>query len=166
MNGRRVALAGILTALGLVLGYVESLLPVFGFPGMKIGLGNLVVMVAAYIIGAGAAIVVNLVRIILTAMLFGSMVSLWYALAGGTFSLLVMLLLKNIGHFHVLPVSMAAAIAHNVGQLLVAMLLIGTKAILWYMVVLWFSGMIFGAAIGLIAGIVIKRMNGIVKNED
>lgn len=93
---KRLALYGMLAALALVLSYIEAMVPAFfAVPGMKLGLTNLVVLVALYRMGSKPAVVINFVRIGLTAMLFGTVVSLWYSLAGGLLSGAVMIALKK-----------------------------------------------------------------------
>ena len=114
---KRLALYGMLAALALVLSYIEAMVPAFfAVPGMKLGLTNLVVLVALYRMGAKQAVVINFVRIGLTAMLFGTVVSLWYSLAGGLLSGAVMIALKKTGKFQPVTVSVAGGVMHNVGQ--------------------------------------------------
>ena len=150
---------GMLAAVAMVLSYLETLIPAFfGVPGMKLGLTNLVVLTALYRMGARPAIAINFVRIILTSMLFGTAVSLWYSLAGGLLSGAVMIALKQTGKFQLLTVSIAGGVAHNVGQIAVAMLLMQTTAIAWYLLALWVSGIAAGAVIGLLGSWLIDRL--------
>lgn len=156
---KRLALYGMLAALALVLSYIEAMVPAFfAVPGMKLGLTNLVVLVALYRMGAKPAVVINFVRIGLTAMLFGTVVSLWYSLAGGLLSGAVMILLKKTGKFQPVTVSVAGGVMHNVGQILVAMAIMQTSAIAWYLLVLWVSGIVAGAVIGLLGSWMLKRL--------
>lgn len=156
---RQIAEYGILTALCLVLGYAESLIPAFfAVPGMKLGLTNLVIVVTLYKMGNVPAILLNFIRILLSALLFGTVVSLWYSLAGGLLSIAVMCLLKQSGKFHCVTVSIAGAVSHNVGQIIVAMLLMRTTGIGWYLFILWFTGMASGALIGLLGGEIVRRL--------
>ena len=154
-----LAAYGVLAALALVLGYLETLVPVFfAVPGMKLGLTNLVVLVALYRMDARAAVTVNVVRIALNAMLFGTAVSLWYVLAGGLLSGAVMIALKRTGRFQPLTVSVAGGVAHNAGQIAVAMLVMQTAAVAWYLLALWASGIAAGAVIGLLGSRLIERL--------
>ena len=125
------ALMGILVALAMMLSYVEVLLPplVAGIPGIKIGLANVVTLFALYRYGALRATAVSLVRVLLMFLLFGNAVSLAYSAAGATLSLLVMLLLKKTRLFSAVAVSVVGGISHNVGQILMAMLLLGVAEI-------------------------------------
>lgn len=159
VNTKTVAVFGILIALALVFSYVESQVPAFfAFPGMKLGLTNVVVLTALYQMGGAAAMSINLLRIALVSMLFGGPSAFLYSLAGGMLSTTVMILLKKIGHFRPLTVSIAGGIAHNVGQILTAMVLMNTAGIGWYLCVLWFTGLASGTLIGLLGHIVIRRI--------
>ncbi|WP_394273226.1 Gx transporter family protein [Butyricicoccus sp.] len=156
---KRLAEYAMLAALAMVLSYLETLIPAFfAVPGMKLGLTNLVVLAALYRIGARPAITINFVRILLTSMLFGTAVSLWYSLAGGLLSGAVMIALKQTGKFQPLTVSIAGGVAHNVGQIVVAMLLMQTTAVAWYLLALWVSGIAAGAVIGLLGSWLIERL--------
>ncbi len=150
---------GLLIALALVLSYVESRLPAFfAVPGMKLGITNILVLFALYRMGERQAMIVNLLRVLLVSVLFGNAASLSYSLSGAVLSGAVMILLKRTERFGTMAVSIAGGIAHNIGQILVAMLLMGTGAVLWYMAVLWFSGIAAGAIIGVTGAQLVKRI--------
>ena len=154
-----VAGYGILIALALVLSYVESRVPAFfAVPGMKLGITNLLVIFALYRMGEKQAVFVNLLRVLLVSLLFGNAMSLSYSLAGAVLSGLVMICLKKTGKFSMVTVSIAGGIAHNVGQILMAMWMLGTGAILWYLAALWFSGIVAGTVIGLVGAQLVKRI--------
>lgn len=156
---KQLAQFGMLAALAMVLSYIEAMVPAFfAVPGMKLGLTNLVVLVALYRMGARSAVAVNWIRIALTAMLFGTIVSLWYSLAGGLLSGAAMIALKRTGKFHPLTVSVAGGISHNIGQILVAMLVMRTTAVAWYLLVLWASGIAAGAVVGLLGSWMLCRL--------
>lgn len=156
---KKLALYGLLTALALILSYVEAQLPAFfAMPGMKLGLTNIVVLSALYGMGAGSALAVNFVRIVLVSVLFGNGVSFWYSLAGGLLSGAVMIALKRSGRFSLLVVSISGGVAHNVGQVLAAVVLLQTTVLGWYLLVLWFSGLLSGAVIGLMGGGLCRRL--------
>ena len=155
----KISVCAVLTALALIFSYVEALFPFqFGIPGMKLGLSNLVVLVALYRIGASYALSVNLARILLSGLLFGGVSAMMYSLAGGMFSFITMLLLKKTKIFSPLGVSMAGGVLHNMGQLLVAALLLQDSQIFLYFPVLLFSGMIAGIVIGLGAAVICRRL--------
>ena len=155
----RIALYGMCVALAFILSYIESLFPLnAAAPGMKLGLTNVVVVFALYYIHARAAFTINIVRIILVALTFGNGISILYSLAGGMLSFLVMFLLKKTGWFHLLSVSVAGSVFHNVGQILVAMCLLQTKQVGWYLGVLCVSGVVAGVAIGVLTGLVLAKL--------
>ena len=159
MNSKTVARHGLLVGLALVLSWAEAQIPAFfALPGMKLGITNLVVLAALYLFGAKNALLVNLLRIGLVALLFGNGAALAYSLAGGLLSWLAMVGLKATGRFGITAVSAVGGICHNIGQLLVAMVLLGTGALAWYLCLLWFSGLIGGLAIGWLGGVVCERI--------
>ncbi len=158
-RGKVVARFGLLAALALILSWLESLVPAFfAAPGMKLGLTNLVVLVALYRMGDRAALGVNLLRILLAALLFGNGYSLAYSLAGGLLSGAAMILLKRCGRFHMTAVSVAGGLMHNVGQILTAMLLLDTWQLAGYLPVLWIGGMAAGLIIGLLGAELTRRL--------
>ena len=158
-NTRRITLYGVLVALALILSFVESQIPAFfAVPGMKIGLTNIVVLFALYTEGEKSAVIINIVRILLVALLFGNAMSMAFSLAGGILSTLVMILLKRTGKFAITGVSCAGALSHNIGQILVAMIVMNTRAIALYLPILWATGIVSGIIIGIAGGVVVSRV--------
>ena len=157
--GKRIAFLAMLTALGMILSYIETFIPVlYGVPGMKAGLGNILVVFLLYIYGSKEALVVNILRITLTALLFGNLYSLAYSLAGAALSFAVMVIIKESDFLSCYGVSMAGGIAHNIGQIIVALFLVENYRIILYLPILVISGCITGAGIAFIAANVIKRI--------
>lgn len=155
----KIAYWGVFLALALVCSYVESLIPIsFGIPGVKLGLTNIVVILMLYTIGAKDAILISVLRIILAGFMFGNAFSIIYSLAGGILSFVVMLLLKNTGKLKILSISTAGGISHNVGQLIVAALVVENYNILFYVPVLIIAGIITGFLIGLLAEEIVLRI--------
>lgn len=158
----KVATYGILIALAMILSYVEAQIPAFfAVPGMKLGLTNVVVLFALYRINNKSAFFINLLRILLVGLLFGNGMSIAYSLAGGMLSTLAMMLLKKFGKFQMVTVSIVGGVCHNIGQILVAILILQTTALAWYLLVLWFSGLASGLVIGLIGAELVKRLGKI-----
>lgn len=156
----RVAYFGVFTALALIFSYVETLIPInFGIPGIKLGLANLIIIIALYKMRAKEAYVLSVVRIVLAGFMFGNLFSIFYSLAGGILSLSVMTLLKKTDKFSLFGISMAGGVFHNVGQLIVAILVMENLNIAYYMPVLLISGLITGFLIGLVAGEMLKRLS-------
>jgi heptaprenyl diphosphate synthase len=163
---KRLAFGGVMIALAAIFSYVENLFPIsLGVPGVKLGLANLAVVAALYLAGAPCACAVSLLRIVLVSVLFGNAAAFAYSLAGGAFSLLVMILLKRTGRFGTVAVSVCGGAAHVTAQLAVAAVLTGTSALGWYLPVLWFSGIAAGAVIGLISGEVCRALARIRRGE-
>ena len=164
---KNVPLYGLLVALAFTLSYVEMLLPFsLGIPGVKLGLANLVTLVALYLLPAPGAAVVALCRIVLAGFTFGSMSAMLYALCGGAVSCLVMWLCKKVPAFSPVGVSVAGGVAHNIGQLTCAVLVMQTVGLSWYLPVLLLSGTVAGAVIGILGGLVVRRLPEQLKIEN
>ncbi|MGN0831867.1 MAG: Gx transporter family protein [Candidatus Ornithospirochaeta sp.] len=165
METRKIARMGLLVALSMILSYVESLIPAFvAVPGVKVGLANIVVIFALYTLGPIEALTVSLLRVILSSFLFGSVLSLLYSLSGALLSLGGMILMKKVKIFSTTAVSVTGGVLHNVGQILVACLVLETDVLLYYLPVLILSGTITGAVIGIIASLVIKRLENNIRS--
>ena len=155
----RVAMTAIMVALAMIFSYVEALIPInFGIPGIKLGLANLVVVVALYTLNWPLAALIALVRIILSGLLFGNLASLVYSLAGGFLSFVVMALLKKIKGFSVIGVSIAGGVCHNIGQIVAAWFMLGSFKIVYYLPVLIISGAVTGVIIGILSKICLTRL--------
>lgn len=155
----RVAYFGVFTALALIFSYVETLIPInFGIPGIKLGLANLIIIIALYKMSVKEAYALSVVRVVLAGFMFGNLFSIIYSLAGGLLSLTVMTLLKRTDKFSLFGISMAGGVFHNVGQLIVAIIVMENLNIAYYMPVLLISGLITGFMIGLVAGEMLKRL--------
>ena len=156
---KNIALYGVITAIALILSYVEVLIPFsVAIPGIKIGLANIAVIFALYKLNASAAWSISGVRVVLVALLFGNVMTLAYSISGAVFSLLVMMGLKRIGKFGYVGISAGGGIAHNIGQIFCAAVLLGTKQIMYYLPVLIISGTVSGIAIGIVSGLLVSRI--------
>ena len=161
---KRVAYSAIMTSLAMIFSYVEVLIPFhFGIPGIKLGLANLVVVIALYILKPTQALLISVARIVLVSFLFGSMSSMLYSLAGGILSFLVMLLLKKCRGFSMMGISIAGGVSHNIGQLLVAAMVVESMDVFYYMPVLLVAGLVTGMLIGIVAKSVCKHIKKIVE---
>ena len=168
MTGKQIAEYGLLIALAMVLSYVEFMIPFsVAVPGVKLGLANIVVVFALYRLGKTEAFVISILRVLLMTFMFGNAFALFYSLSGAILSFAVMLLLLKTKHFSHIGVGIGGGVSHNIGQILCAMVLLGTKQIAYYLPVLLVSGTIAGIAIGVIAGILINRVkpDGSAKNS-
>ncbi len=138
---------------------MEALIPInFGIPGVKLGLANLVILIALERMDTPTAFGINMVRIALSSLLFGTVMTLAYSLAGGLLSFLVMWALRKSGRFSLIGVSLAGGVAHNIGQILVAALVLENLRIAVYLPVLLISGVITGILIGICAKAILKHL--------
>lgn len=152
MTTKAVAYCAMLTALAMIFGYVEALIPFhFGIPGVKLGLANIVTVLALYILPGYQAFVIQLMRILLISFLFGNMSMLIYSLAGGIFSFVVMAFLKKVSGFSITGVSIAGGVSHNIGQLAVAVAAVHNLRITFYFPMLIIAGFMTGCLIGMLA---------------
>jgi heptaprenyl diphosphate synthase len=159
LSAKKIAVYGLVIALAMILSYVEALVPItFAIQGMKLGLANIAVIFALFRLSPRDACVVSLLRVLLTSLLFGNMFSLWYSAGGAVMSLAVMIPLARSGKFGTVGVSAAGGVAHNIGQVLVAVLVLETGKLMFYLPVLLVSGTLAGALIGTVAGTLVKRL--------
>ena len=152
-GNRLVALCGVFTALAMILSYLESLVPVtVAVPGVKLGLANLVTIIALRKLGLKPTIIISVGRIVLSGLLFSNLAVIIYSLSGAALSILIMVIVSRFSFFTVIGVSICGAIAHNAGQILVATVVLENMNIFYYMAVLGISGAIAGTLIGILAG--------------
>jgi heptaprenyl diphosphate synthase len=161
-TSRKLAYLGLCTAVALILAYVEVLLPPLftAVPGIKLGLPNIAILFVLYRYGMRYAAAVSFVRMAVVALLFGNPMTFVYSLAGAALSLLVMSLLRRLDFLSVVGVSVAGGVFHNVGQILMAMLLLGTAELGYYLIVLAITGTISGIFVGLCGALAVKRISG------
>ena len=159
---RQITTMGMLVALAMVLGFVETLVPInLGIPGMKLGLANIVVVIALFLFDVKTAVVVSILRIILIAMTFGNMSMMFYSIAGASLSLLSMIAISKIKSFSLISVSIVGGIMHNVGQIICAAFVVRTNGVFTYLPVLMIAGLVSGALIGIVAGLISVRLTNV-----
>lgn len=162
----KTAYFGVFTSLALILSYVETLIPIsFGIPGIKLGLANLVIVIVLYTYGGKEAFLLSVTRILLSGFLFGNLSMILYSMSGGIFSLAIMVLLCKTGGFSIQGVSIAGGVFHNIGQLLLAMMIVETYQVGYYFPVLLISGLVTGLLIGIVSREVLKRTAFLKKAE-
>ena len=156
---KKIAYLSMFLALALVCSYVETLIPFpIGIPGVKLGLTNIIVILVLYCIGEKEAILISILRILLSGFMFGNAFAIIYSLAGGILSFILMMLMKRTKKFSVITVSIAGGISHNIGQMLLASILIESYYIVSYLPVLLISGTITGFLIGVLGQEIIIRI--------
>lgn len=148
-----------LLTLALIFSYVETLIPIqFGIPGVKLGLANLIIVIALYRMKLSEAYLLSIVRVLLAGFIFGNYFSIIYSLAGGLLSLTVMALLRKKGGFSVIGVSIAGGVFHNIGQLIIASVIVETFSVMYYVPVLLIAGLVTGLLIGIASDGMLKRL--------
>lgn len=161
---KKTVIFGFMLALALILSYIESLVPLtVGIPGIKLGLPNLLIVIILYLYGGREAILLNLLRIVLGGFLFGSLFSIAYAASGAVVSFFVMYLLKRTEHFSITGVSISGGVFHNIGQMIVAVLVVETYGPVVYLPILLVAGLVTGGVIGLISSRVLPYARRIIE---
>ena len=170
-NVKRIAMLGLLLAVAMLLSYVEVLIPLpIPIPGVKLGLANLAIVMVLYFCGCGYAFLVSITRIIFTGFLFGNLSMVLYSLAGGVLSLICMSLMmyKGKGHretFSIKSISLIGGVAHNMGQIMVAYLVVQTYGVFYYVPFLVLSGAVTGFVIGFIFELVCPTLRKIITDR-
>lgn len=155
----KVGMASIFAALAMIFSYVEAILPFsVGIPGVKLGIANIVIVMALYKLDVKYALLINLIRIFIAGLLFSGVFGIIYSLAGGLLSLLVMVIVKKAKIFSVVGVSLAGGVAHNLGQLITAAAIVTNLKLFLYFPVLVFSGLFSGIIIGIVAGLALEKI--------
>ena len=164
MKTNKIAFLGLLVALAFVLSYIEFLLPLnIGIPGAKVGLANLVVMVALYTLGTKNAFILSVVRVVLVGLTFGNLAMMMYSLAGAGLSFLAMVIAKKTKLLSITGVSVLGGVCHNLGQIIVAMFVLETASLVYYLPFLIAIGTISGVVIGILSGMIISRVQRLFK---
>lgn len=164
---KKISACGLLVALAMIFSYIETLIPInVGLPGMKLGIANLVIVIALYLLGPQAALLISLVRIFLVGFLFGSGMSILYSLAGGLVSFLAMMFLKRTEKFSIVGASLLGGAMHNVGQLLVAAAVVENAKIFYYLPPLLCVGCVTGILVGLLALRILPTGQKILRNAE
>lgn len=163
ISTKKIALCGVLTALAMIFSYIESVIPVpIPVPGIKLGVANIAVITILYVLGVKEAIVINLLRIVLTSLLFGNVNSFLFSISGAALSLTIMIIMKKLDFFSCISVSVCGGVMHNIGQIIAAVFIMGSEAIVFYLPVLIVSGVFTGVVIGVVSGIVAKHVRKVV----
>ena len=159
-QAHKIAFLGLCTAVAMVFAWVESLLPplMAAVPGIKLGLPNIAIIFILYRFGWKEAAAVSFVRIVAVSLLFGNPMTFAYSVAGGFLSLLVMTLLRKMDFLSTVGVSVAGGVMHNVGQILMAMLLLGTAELGYYLIGLAVTGTVSGIFVGLCGSFAVRRV--------
>lgn len=152
MDHKKIPYYGLFAALAILMGYVEFMIPIpVPIPGVKLGLANVIIIIMLYFMDTKSAFFVSLIRVLLSGLLFAGFAGMLYSLAGAMLSFLVMAALKKTGRFSIVGVSVSGGVFHNVGQIVVAALVVENVRMVYYLPFLLISGVVTGFLIGIVA---------------
>lgn len=158
MKTKKITYIALLSAVALIFGYIESLLPVFiAVPGIKLGLSNIVILFALYRLDKPSALFIMLIKVTVSTLLFSGLNVFFYSLCGGILSLFAMIIFKRI-NLSTVGISMTGGIFHNLGQLLAASIMLKTASVFYYLPVLLISGLIVGFITGMVCKLVLNNL--------
>ena len=166
MKVQKMALLGVLTAAAIVIAILESFIPSVGIPGVKLGLANIVILIILYELGIWEAITVNLLRVLVVSLVRGTFLSMGFlmSLTGCVLSLGIMILFYLlIKKFSIIGVSVIGSLFHVLGQILIAMIFLGSAYIFLYLPVIAISAIITGVFVGIVAKLIINT--GVIKKQ-
>ena len=166
MKVQKMALLGVLTAAAIVIAILESFIPSVGIPGVKLGLANIVILIILYELGIVEAIIVNLLRVLVVGFVRGTFLSMGFlmSLTGAVLSLTITIIFYLlIKKFSIIGVSVIGSIFHASGQILIAVLFLGTAYIVLYLPIIAISAIITGVFVGIVAQLIIKT--GVIKKQ-
>ena len=154
---KKISITALFSAFAVILSYLESFIPQPGIPGVKLGLANLAVVIALYVVGGHFALIINIVRIIIVGAFFGSLFSILFSIAGALLSFLVMFILKSTNKVSIVTVGICGGTAHNLAQIIIAAFVVDTYSIFYYFPMLLITGIITGCFVGITANLFLKR---------
>ena len=160
----RLVLTALIAAVGMLLGYIETLVPLpIAVPGIKLGFANIAILFALYAVDIRMALFVAIAKLLVVAFTFGSPFMALFSLGGTALAFVAMVLLKKTERVGIVGVSSAAAVCHNLGQLCVATFALGTPSVWSLAPVLIVAGIITGCITGALAALILKATSSVVK---
>lgn len=156
-SSKNISISALFTAFAVILSYIETFIPAIGIPGVKLGLANFAIVLALYFLGYRQAIIINIVRIIIIGAFFGTLFSICFSIAGAIVSFVAMAVFKKTEKFSMVTVAIIGGVFHNIGQIVVAAIVVDTYGIFTYIPVLILSGIVTGLVIGILSDIVYRR---------
>lgn len=161
-QAERVAACAVMTALAMIVGYLEQLIPLpVPAPGIKLGLANVAVVAAMYLMGTRAAFAISMVRVLLSGAMFTGLSAMMYALAGALMSFCGMALIKRCRYFSIIGVSVAGALLHNAAQYALAAIIVRTAGLMSYLPMLMLAASVTGVIVGALANELVERLSAI-----
>ena len=162
MVSKKISLMALFTAFAVILSYIETFIPTVGIPGAKLGLANFAVIMVMYAVGNKEAFFINVIRIIIIGLFFGNMFSICFSIAGALVSFIGMVLLKSTKRISMITVAIIGVL-HNVGQIIIASVILKNVGIFTYVPILMIAGIITGTVIGILSNILYKRTREYIK---
>lgn len=158
---KKVSVIGLFTAMALLLSCIENILPFrTGIPGIKLGIANLIIVIAFYFLPSGEVLSISLLRVFFLSVFSGSPFTTAFSFTGAIASFFAMYISYRRNSFSPVGISIIGGVTHNLAQLLISALLLNTPAFLWYSPVLLISGIITGLINGLITTKIIHTVKG------
>lgn len=160
MSTKKITRMALLTALALIIFVLEAQIPnPVKIPGIKLGLANIITVYAMFALGARETLMILLCRVLLGSLFSGQVLTFFYAMSGGLMSYLTMLVMRKIiTERQIWVASAVSAVFHNIGQIIAAVFITRTPAVVSYLPVLVASGIITGTFTGLCAQLVVRRL--------
>lgn len=156
---KKLSIVSLTLAISLILSYIETLISFnIGIP-LKIGLANIAIMFSLYKLGYKETIIISILRVIIVSILFTNVITFYYSLGGAFVSLIMMILVKKLDLFNIYVTCVIGALSHNIGQIIVAFILLDNSLVFYYLPYLLLFGLISGLLIGILSAIIIKRVN-------
>lgn len=155
---KKITITALFASFAIILSYIETLIPVIGIPGVKLGLANLAILISIYLLGGREAIIINCVRIVLVGFMFTNVFSILYSIAGAIFSFIVMMIAKRM-NLSMITVGILGGVFHNIGQLIIASFVVETYSVFSYVPILIISGIVTGALIGILSFMINSRVS-------
>lgn len=158
-NLKKLTSLALAISFALILSFIESRIPAFvAIPGVKVGLANIAIIFMLYKFGIKEAIIVSLIRVVMVSLLFGSVVSMFYSIAGAVLSLAAMILFMKLTPLKEVAISVIGGVTHNIGQIIMASIILDTNVVMYYLPFLLVSGTIAGIVVGITAALLIKKI--------
>lgn len=162
-----ISLFSVYVSLAFIFSYIESIIPFsLGIPGVKLGLANIIIVFALYTLPQKRhALYISVIRIILVGCTFGNLSMMIYGISGGLLSAIIMIIFSRLSCFSIMGISILGGVFHNIGQLIVAVFVLNTSQLAYYLPILLISGIVTGLFIGLLARSCIKRFKLLNNNS-
>lgn len=165
---KKITFLSLMIGYSLILYIIEGFIPnpmIAIFPGAKLGLSNIITLIALMTFGFKDTFIILTVRIILSTIFTGPISYLMFSIGGGYLSLIIMYLFNKMNGFSIIGISILGAIGHNIGQLLVASLIVKNIAMTTYLPFMLITSLVTGMFVGLVSKLAIPYVKSRIKNR-